>query len=174
MRYFFTDGACSGNPGPGGFAVIETKRTKDKEIYILYNKYQPCDNTTNNREELKAIIHVFENFYNNDDDIAIFSDSAYCVNMLNKWIWNWAERNWKDSKNREVENIDLVKTAYFYLTNYPNKFFIEKVNGHSGIIENEIADAIASCNKQKYITLCRKHNIKEYIALYQKHNIEDF
>jgi ribonuclease HI len=49
MKYFFTDGACSGNPGPGGFSVIETKRTKDKEIYILYNKYQPCDNTTNNR-----------------------------------------------------------------------------------------------------------------------------
>ena len=162
MRYFFTDGACSGNPGPGGFAVIEAKRTKDKNINILYSKYQPCDNTTNNREELKAIVHVFENFYNNDDDIAIFSDSAYCVNMLNKWIWNWAGNNWKDSKNRELENIDLVKTAYFYLTNYPNKFFIEKISGHSGIIENEIADAIASCNKQKYITLCRKYNIEDF------------
>lgn len=161
MRYFCTDGSCSHNPGPGGYAVIELENKYNKK-YITYYKYQPCDNTTNNREELKAIIHVFENFYNSNDDISILSDSAYCVNMLNKWIWNWAGNDWKNSKGHIVENIDLVKIAYNYLTKYKNKFTIIKVPGHKGQLGNELADAIASANKQKYITLCRKHNIEDF------------
>ncbi len=162
MRYFFTDGSCSHNPGgPGGFAVIEIEN-KDNKNYVNYYKYQDCDNTTNNREELKAIIHIFERFNDIEDNINIYSDSAYCVNMLNSWIWKWAGNDWKNSKGHEVENLDLVKIAYDYLTKYKNKFTIIKVSGHSGHLGNELADAIASANKQKYITLCRKYNIEDF------------
>lgn len=153
---FYTDGACSGNPGKGGFGVI---CIKDRGILYIYSKQ--CENTTNNREELKAILHVLKHMYCAAIEITIFSDSAYCVNMLNKWIWDWAENDWKNSKGREVENIDLVKELYQYLRKAKN-IMIVKVDGHSGILGNELADALATNNKTKFMTLCKKNNLEDF------------
>ena len=141
MKFYYTDGACKGNPGPGGFGVY------CPDTDYTYSEY--CDNTTNNREEMKAIIHVFEKEKESTENIIILSDSAYCVNMLDSWIYNWAKNGWINSKKKEVENIDLVKTLYKYIS---TEFFpcqVVKIAGHSGCIGNEIADALATGDMKK-------------------------
>ena len=162
MIEMYTDGACSGNPGPGGYGLVILK---DNNI-IKYKKFEFCDNTTNNREEMKAIIEAFKlaDFCFPDEDIFIYSDSAYCVNMIKDWIWNWSKNGWKNSKKKEVENIDLVKKIY----NYINKEFyhcqVVKISGHSGKIGNEIADALATNNSKKYLKLIEDNNLIENIV----------
>ena len=159
MIKIYTDGACSGNPGPGGYGLVILK--DDNIIQWRHSAF--CDNTTNNREEMKAIIEAFRladlGFPN--EDVFIYSDSAYCVNMINDWIWNWSKNGWKNSKKKEVENIDLVKEIY----NYINKEFyhcqVVKISGHSGKVGNEIADALATNNPRKYIKLIRDNNLIE-------------
>lgn len=161
MIKIYTDGACSGNPGPGGYGLVVIK--DDKIIQWRMSAF--CDKTTNNREEMKAIIEAFNlaDTYLPNEDIIIYSDSAYCVNMINDWIWNWANNGWKNSKKKEVENIDLVKEIY----NYINKEFyhcqVVKISGHSGEVGNEIADALATNNLKKCFKLIEDNNLIERI-----------
>ena len=158
MKEFYVDGACKGNPGPGGFGVVSLE---GKEIKYICSKQ--CDNTTNNREEMKAILHVFylvEEY--NYDNVIIYSDSAYCVNMINNWIWKWANNDWKNSKKQTVENLDLVLKLYKYLI---KDFFpcqVVKIKGHNGIIENELADSLATNNKAKYVKILKEYGLIEH------------
>lgn len=150
----YTDGSCSKNPGPGGYGVLVVFDGMDK----THEYSERCEETTNNREELKAILKALEisttvltEMPNTFEKIYIYSDSAYCVNMCNDWIWNWAINDWKNSKKKTVENIDLVKSLY----NYLNKDFfncqveIRKVKGHVGVWENEYVDALATGDEKK-------------------------
>ena len=150
----YTDGSCSKNPGPGGYSVLVVFDGMDK----THEYSERCEETTNNREELKAILKaleisttILEEMSNTFEKIYIYSDSAYCVNMCNDWIWNWATNDWKNSKKKTVENIDLVKSLY----NYLNKDFfncqveIRKVKGHVGVWENEYVDALATGDEKK-------------------------
>ena len=142
----YTDGGCSGNPGPGGFGVAAFQN--DKLIYE-YNKM--CSNTTNNREELKAILHAFElsqTIYKNNI-CYINSDSAYCVNICNNWIFNWYNNNWKRSKGKDIENLDLIKSLYKYITLDFFNCQVIKTKGHANILGNELADALATNNIRK-------------------------
>lgn len=166
MKVFYTDGACKGNPGPGGFGVIAIEDNK-----VTYKYSEQCENTTNNREEIKAILHVFELAMKNYryETVIICSDSAYCVNMINNWIWNWANNNWINSKNKTVENVDLVKQLYKYVS---TDFFpcqVIKVSGHTGDCENELADALATYNANKYRKILKENNITdENVELLEK------
>lgn len=138
---FYTDGACSGNPGPGGFGVAIYN--DDGSLNSTYS--EQCDNTTNNREEIKAILYVMQIYGEPWCEGArplVYSDSAYCVNMFNDWIFKWANNNWKRSKNQEILNLDLVK-KYYLLYEQGHRIDLRKVNGHHGIEGNEIADALA-------------------------------
>lgn len=160
MITLYTDGACKGNPGPGGFGVVILSSDG-----IEYEYQEQCENTTNNREELKAILHAFKIActYHRFDTVIVYSDSAYCVNMINDWIWNWAKNDWKNSKKKEVENIDLVKQIYEYLN---MEFFpcqVIKVSGHSKNIGNEIADALATFNNKKYEKILKDNDIEPAI-----------
>lgn len=111
-KIFWTDGSSKGNPGNGGFGVISIENNTIKYKYAEY-----FDNVTNNQMELKAILHVFQlAAADPGNEYLVYSDSAYAVNMINNWIWGWAKNNWCNSKNKEVENIDLVKEIYKYLT----------------------------------------------------------
>ena len=163
MIEFFVDGACKGNPGPGGFGLISLRENE-----VLYDYSEYCDNTTNNREEMKAILHVFKLVDSSKvkDTVVIYSDSAYCVNMINDWIWKWANNGWKNSKKQTVENLDLVKELYKYLTIdfFPCQVITTK--GHCGIIENELADALASNYEAKYQKILRENKILKFSKNY--------
>lgn len=156
MIEIYTDGACSGNPGPGGYGLVVV------ESDLVTYASDTCDNTTNNREELKAMLaglRAAATLYQ-DEKCIIYSDSAYCVNMFNDWVKNWAKNGWKNSKKQTVENIDLVQSIYPYASmEWPN-FSVEKIKGHSGNTYNELADALASGNGTKFSKIFSEGNIK--------------
>jgi ribonuclease HI len=138
----YTDGACSGNGGPnsrGGFGVVVVG--DDGQIIKVYQKQ--CENTTNNREELKAILWALWNYGNKTNPPTIYSDSAYCVNSLNTWVWGWRKNGWTKSDGRTPENIDLM-SAYVELINKGYCGNLQKVKGHAGNIYNEMADKLAT------------------------------
>lgn len=152
MRIFTTDGSCSKNPGPGSYCSIEWE-DRDGKLYIVYNKIESYNNTTNNRMELMAILDVFKLMAETDSQtkFIIYSDSAYCINMLKPggWIEGWSKNNWMNSKKQTVENLDIIKELYKYRNIILDNCQLEKVKGHKGDIKNEITDAIASKNKNK-------------------------
>ena len=154
MIKIYCDGSSRGNPGDGGFGVAVT--TENKLITTYGKQYK---NITNNQAELKGLIwalNLATTDYKNEK-VEIYSDSAYCVNMFNDWIHTWAENNWLNSKKKEVENIELVKTLYpFACIDFPN-FVVMRVPGHAGILGNEIADAVASKNQAKLEKIFENH-----------------
>ena len=160
MIKFFTDGGCSGNPGPGSFGVAALN---EEETILLYNvSSEITQMTTNNREELKALIHALDKTQTifKDEQCIIYTDSAYCANMFNDWIHGWARNGWKNSKKQIVENLDLVQQLYEYAKlEFPN-FELCRVRGHVGIIGNELADALATHDDNKFVKVLQKHNIK--------------
>ena len=171
-KTLWVDGACSGNPGPGGFGV-ELKevqvRKKDNwgnwstdfyQTYIEYIYNEQCEQTTNNRMELKAILHVFKlAVADPDNKYVIYSDSAYAVNILNSWIHAWASNVWKNSKKQTIENLDLVKELYNYLNIDFFNCQIYKCKGHAGELGNELADALATNNQTKFDKIIKQNNI---------------
>lgn len=132
----YTDGACSGNPGKGGWAAILIYNGVEKEISGGYPE------TTNNRMELFAIISGLKAL-KEACAVTVYSDSAYCVDaFLQNWISGWVKKNWKD-----VKNVDLWKML-LRLTNKHKVDFV-KVKGHSDNEYNNRCDALA----RKEITL---------------------
>jgi ribonuclease HI len=89
--------------------------------------------------------------------VTIYSDSAYVVNIVNDWIWSWAKNNWMNSKKKTVENLDLVKILYNYLTTNFFQCQVVKIPGHSDIVENEFADALATGNTKKALDIVAKN-----------------
>ena len=156
-RFFYTDGSSKGNPGPGGFGVVEL--TEDQKEIFSYHQ-EISENTTNNREELKAILWVVEKASkNSEDEFIIYSDSAYCVNTINNWMWGWAKNNWLNSKKKPAENLDLIKPLYKFF-NIP--FFnveVKKITGHHGEIGNELADRLATNNIKSFQDLIQSNSI---------------
>ena len=130
----WTDGACSGNPGPGGWGVL----IKNKNLSQKFNGGEP--NTTNNRMELMAVIKALENVKFNSK-IKIYTDSKYVKDGITRWIITWKNKNWKTSSNKDVKNRDLWEKLDKLVSHYD--ILWEWVRGHSGNIENEIADQLA-------------------------------
>ena len=143
---YYTDGSCNGNgkiTNVGGFAVVEVN--DDGTIRGAYAKR--CANTTNNREELKAILRVMLTCGVKTDEWAqppvVYSDSAYCVQTFNEWMFNWARNGWIKSDKKEPENLDLIKAYYdHYMKGY--RIDLKKVKGHAGNKYNELADKLAT------------------------------
>lgn len=96
----YTDGACIGNPGKGGWAAIIIEPTGEREI-VGYEK-----STTNNRMELKAVIEALKEIEVNSQ-ISLFSDSKYVIDGITKWIKNWKINDWKTTNKKEIKNLDL-------------------------------------------------------------------
>lgn len=142
MFEIFVDGSCRGNGkeiNNGGFGVVVTQ---NNELLTTYSKYS--ENTTNNREELKAILYIMLNYGSLTSDIpTVYSDSSYCVNTFNDWMFKWAKNGWIKSNKKTPENLDLIQTYY----NWYNKGYrinLQKIKGHAGHKENELADKIAT------------------------------
>ena len=131
----YTDGACSGNPGPGGWAVILNYKGKEKII-----SGGEAD-TTNNRMELMAVIQGIE-AVKEDKPIKLFSDSAYVVNAFHqKWIDKWLAKNWKNSSDEPVANKDLWMRLLNSMLGKDVEFI--KVKGHADNENNNRCDMIA-------------------------------
>lgn len=140
----YTDGACSGNPGPGGFGVVVVEEENPINSYQEFS-----DQTTNNREEMKAIIWALENYGSPANRAAlgfipiVYSDSAYCVNSFTNWIKGWKANGWTRAKGKKLENLDLIK-RYDELTCQGYKIDLKKIAGHAGNKWNEMADGLAT------------------------------
>mgnify|MGYP003326130571 CR=1 FL=1 len=100
----YTDGACAGNPGPGGFGVVVLD--DDENIIETYSKHN--DYTTNNKMELSAILYAFIKYGKQKTAPIVYSDSAYAVNTFNQWMWGWASRGWIKSDNKIPENLEFI------------------------------------------------------------------
>lgn len=142
----YTDGACKGNPGPGGWAYVCLFNGRP---HIIVSGHK--DKTTNNCMELTAIykalnyVKKYNGVYHfNIEYFYICSDSAYCINAINqKWIDNWEKNNWRTNKNIEIKNKELWESVYKLLKEFKNVKFI-KIKAHNGVKWNEIADKKAS------------------------------
>ena len=139
----YSDGSCRGNPGPGGWGVVVID-TDTGELIDCFA--EQSEETTNNREEMKAIIFALERYgvdsHNFNLIPIIYSDSSYCVNTFNDWMWRWERNNWIKSDKKIPENLDLVKTYYNLIK--VKSVELRKVKGHANIKWNEVADALAT------------------------------
>lgn len=130
----YTDGACSGNPGPGGWGVLLLWEDHEKEL---------CDGefeTTNNRMELMAAIRGLESL-KRDVAVDLYTDSTYVRDGITKWIHNWKRNGWKTAARKPVKNADLWQRLEKALI--PHDVEWHWVKGHSGNPENERADELA-------------------------------
>lgn len=130
----FSDGACSGNPGPGGWGVVLRWKGREKEL----SGAEP--NTTNNRMELLAAISALESF-KRPVRVRIYTDSRYVHDGVTRYMANWQRNGWRTADNKPVKNIDLWQR---YLTAAePHDIEWRWVKGHAGHVENERADLLA-------------------------------
>jgi len=130
----FTDGACSGNPGPGGWGAI--MRTKGIEKELSGGE----KDTTNNRMEMMAVIAALEALQR-DCSVKITTDSQYVMKGMLEWLPGWKKRNWQTAAKKPVKNIDLWQRLERAAESHQLEW--EWVRGHQGHVENERADQLA-------------------------------
>jgi ribonuclease HI len=130
----FTDGACSGNPGPGGWAAILRYRGVEKEL----SGYEAA--TTNNRMEMMAAISALEAL-KRPCRVRLYSDSQYLRDGITRWIHGWKLRGWRTADRKPVKNVDLWQRLDAVADRHEVAW--EWVRGHAGHPENERADALA-------------------------------
>lgn len=147
----YTDGSAHPNPGPGGYGVV----VLDNNENLLYNysRQYKREKVTNNEMEIKAILYSFLNYgvninnpllsFNNCDIPIVYSDSNYCIQTFNTWIFSWVKNNWIKSDKKQPENLDLIKAYYdWYQKGY--RIDLRKVKGHSNNKWNQMADDLAT------------------------------
>ena len=130
----FTDGACSGNPGPGGWGAILRMGGHEKEL----SGGEPA--TTNNRMELMAAIAGL-NALKQPSQVKLYTDSRYVMDGAMTWLANWKKRGWKTADKKPVKNEDLWRALDEAMARHQIKW--HWVRGHTGHVENERADALA-------------------------------
>jgi len=131
----FTDGACKGNPGPGGWGAILRMGAHEKEM----SGGEP--ETTNNRMEMMAVIEAL-NALKEPCDVTVHTDSRYVIDGMTKWLAGWLKRGWKNAAKQPVKNDDLWRAMMEAVA--PHKVRWQWVKCHAGHAENERADRLAS------------------------------
>lgn len=131
----FTDGACRGNPGPGGWGVVLRYGDTEKELF------GGEENTTNNRMELMAAIKAIEAL-NRSCSISLTTDSEYVKNGITQWIVKWKKNGWKTASRKPVKNVDLWQRLDAAIKDHEVSW--HWVKGHAGHPENEWADQLAN------------------------------
>ena len=136
----YTDGACSSNPGPGGYGIVMLY--KDKNGITHQKEFSKgFKNTTNNRMELLAVIDAL-NLVKMPCKISLYSDSKYVIDAINqKWLESWQEKNWKIHSKNPVKNIDLWKKYLSARKRHQINYFW--VKGHASNKYNELCDKLA-------------------------------
>lgn len=136
--YVFTDGACSKNPGPGGYGAI--LYSPEAKVFELGGG-EPS--TTNNRMEMSAILESLKALKAVSEEVRIYTDSMYFINGITKWIFGWKKRGWKTAEDKEVLNKDLwleIDSLVTSMSLKPKWFYVP---GHSQFMPNERVDEIA-------------------------------
>jgi ribonuclease HI len=131
----FTDGACRGNPGPGGWGVLMRSGNEEKSLCGGESE------TTNNRMELTAVIEGLMAL-KRPCEVKVTSDSTYVLKGVQEWMPNWKKRGWKTASKQPVKNVDLWQKLDAVIGEH--KIDWRWVKGHSGHRENEIADQLAN------------------------------
>lgn len=131
----YTDGACRGNPGPGGWGVLIKYKEHSKEMY------GGDASTTNNKMELTAAIEALKEI-KEPCEIILYTDSKYVLKGIEEWIHNWKKRGWKGSNRKPVKNVELWKKLDELRDKHTIKW--NWVKGHSGDPGNETADMLAN------------------------------
>lgn len=141
--HLYTDGACSGNPGKGGWAVIKFNPLTQKADEA---KYGASEHTTNNAMELRALIEAmaWAKEYAGDR-VRIYSDSSYAVKGVKEWMQGWAKRGWRKADGKPILNPTLWLEIYELWD--PSKMTLTHVYGHNGDKGNELADQWAVAAK---------------------------
>ena len=130
----YTDGACSGNPGKGGWAAVLNYQGHTKQIS------GGEDPTTNNRMELTAVIRALQEL-KESCEIDLFTDSQYVANGFQQWLPNWKKKNWKTAANKPVANADLWQQLESEVARHTLHWHWLK--GHAGDTNNELVDSLA-------------------------------
>ncbi len=137
----FTDGACSGNPGPGGWGAILRYKGIEKELSGGEHE------TTNNRMEMMAVISGLEAL-NEPCEVDLFTDSKYVCDSVEKgWVYSWKKNNWRKADKKPALNVDLWETMLVLLDKH--KVTFHWLKGHAGHPENERCDKLAVLQSQK-------------------------
>jgi ribonuclease HI len=131
----YTDGACKGNPGPGGWGALLRSGTHERELY----GGDPA--TTNNRMELTAVIRALEAL-KRPSKVEVYTDSEYVMKGITEWLAAWKRRGWKTADRKPVKNADLWRELEELVHKHEVRW--HWVRGHAGHPENERADALAN------------------------------
>jgi ribonuclease HI len=131
----YTDGACKGNPGPGGWGALLRAGQAERELF------GGAKNTTNNRMELTAVIQALS-VLTRRCKVALYTDSEYVRNGITTWIHNWRRRGWRTADNKPVKNIDLWQRLDELASGHEVEW--HWVRGHAGDPGNERADELAN------------------------------
>jgi ribonuclease HI len=131
----FSDGACKGNPGPGGWGVVLRYAQHEKQLY----GGEP--DTTNNRMELMAVIQGLQQL-KRPSQVRVTTDSQYVKNGITQWIHNWKRNGWKTAAKQAVKNADLWRLLDQEVAKHQVEW--HWVKGHAGHVENERADRLAN------------------------------
>lgn len=158
----FTDGACSGNPGPGGWgAIIVFPEGKVLEMG------RGASDTTNNQMELLGAIEALRKIENIAGPVDIYTDSTYVIRGITQWIWAWRSRGWKTAEGKEVSNQDLWQRLSALVAKRDPKPEWKYVRGHVGVPGNERVDEIAvGFTKGKWVDLYEGPLLQYGIAIY--------
>jgi ribonuclease HI len=142
----YTDGACSGNPGPGGWGVVMRSQGHEKELH----GGEPL--TTNNRMELMAAIQALEAL-KRPSQVSLYTDSIYLLNGITKWIEGWQRNGWKTAAKKPVKNEDLWRRLADAMSRHEVTWLW--VKGHAGDPDNERADELARLGIAEAATVVR-------------------
>ena len=137
----YTDGACSGNPGPGGWGVYLIAENDAGIVVKEETLYGKNRETTNQMMELTAAIQALESLKRENVNVTIFTDSKYVVDGITKWIFGWLKNDWSTASKKPVAN-RLLWEKLFGLTKTQNVEWVW-VKGHAGMLGNEKADSLA-------------------------------
>lgn len=154
----YTDGSCKGNgtmQSYGGFGVVVVN--DNNTILTCYKSQRK--NTTNNKEELLALLVGFKIAEQDKKNIYhIYSDSQYAIRCYSEWSDIWSKNGWIKSNKSPILNLEIIKMGYNIYKNTDN-ICLHYVKGHNNILYNELADSLATNNYKKYLSLCKENDI---------------
>ena len=151
----YVDGSCLGNGSIDSYGGYGAVIFDDNDNYITHHTHYES-NTTNNIQELKSLIYSFIiALQHPTEQVAVYSDSAYGIQVFETWCAAWERNGWRKSDKQPIKNLELIQEGYKIYKKLKNIIII-KVKGHVGVIGNEMADALATNNMNKFNSLLNK------------------